>query len=103
MKDDVMLFFCDDKAKVPVGNPGSPVSTEVRGRQSIVPVTTDFVALDLDMLSASLTPSVVLHCFIPDDTEKSFVRGQVYIAVNDSVFQASSPTNNTEENYRRKV
>lgn len=98
-----MLFFCDDKAKVPVGNPGSPVSTEVRGRQSIVPVTTDFVALDHDMLSASLTPSVVLHCFIPDDTEKSFVRGQVYIAVNDSVFQASSQTNNTEENYRRKV
>lgn len=45
MKDDVMLFFCDDKAKVPVGNPGSPESTGVRGRQSIVPVTTERVAL----------------------------------------------------------
>lgn len=90
MKDDVMLFFCDDKAKVPVGNPGSPESTGVRGRQSIVPVTTKRVALDHDMTSASLTPSVVLHCSIPDDTETSFVRGQAYIAVNDSVFQASS-------------
>lgn len=90
MKDDVMLFFFDDKAKVPVGNPGSPESTGVRGRQSIIPVTTERVALDLDMTSASFTPSVVLHCSIPDDTETSFVRGQAYIAVNDSVFQASS-------------
>lgn len=78
MKDDVMLFFCDDKAKVPVGNPGSPESTGVRGRQSIVPVTTERVALDHDMTSASLTPSVVLHCSFPDDTEIICSRAGIY-------------------------
>jgi hypothetical protein len=91
MEGNVMLFFYDDKAKVPVGSPGNPVSTGVRGRQSIAPVTTELVALDHDMTSASLTPSVVLHCSILDDIEKSFVRGQVYVIVNNSVFQTSSP------------
>ena len=88
LADDAMLFFADDKAKVPVGNPGSPVSTGVRGRQSIAPTNTDLVALDHDMTSASLTPSFVLDCTIPDSIDNSFIRSKVYIAVNDSVFQA---------------
>lgn len=86
-----MLFFSDDKGKVPVGNPGCSVSTGVRRRQSIATVTNQIVALGHYMTSASLTLSVVLHCSNPDNTEKSFVRGQVYIPMNDSVFQASSP------------
>ena len=48
-----VMFCSDDKAKVPVGEPGSAVSTGVRGRTSIVPSTT-LVALDHDMTKASL-------------------------------------------------
>ena len=85
------FLCCDDKAKVPFGEPGSSVSTGVRGKTSIVPSSTTLVALDHDMTKASLTPSVVLDCKIPEKPEKSFVNGQVVTAVNDSVFQMSTP------------
>lgn len=91
LKDHLIFLCCDDKAKVPVGEPGAPVSTGVRGRQSISVASSQLVALDHDMTKASLTPSVVLECAIPDTVEKSFVRGKVTTVVNDSVFQTSSP------------
>ena len=39
----------------------------------------------------SLTPSVYLHCDIPCDPKKSFVRGQITTVVNDAVFETSNP------------
>lgn len=86
-----VLFCSDDKAKVPVGEPGAAVSTGVRGRTSIVPTSTTLVALDHDMTKSSLTPSVILQCNIPENANKSFVNGIVTTALNDSVFQSSSP------------
>ena len=91
MKEHCALLFCDDKAKVSIGEPGCPVSTGVRGKKSIVPSSTTLESLDHDMTKASLTPSVILHCKIPDSIDNSFVRGQVTVSVNDSVFQTSSP------------
>ena len=79
----VALFFCDDKAKVPIGEPGVYLSTAVRGKQSIAPTGTVLGALDHDMTMASLTPSVFLSCKIPDSVEKSFLRGQVTTVIND--------------------
>ena len=38
-----------------------------------------------------MTPSVYLRCEVPDTPNKSFVRGQVSVIANDSVFQTSSP------------
>lgn len=67
------LYFCDDKAKVPFGDPEHLISTGVRGRMSIVPTTSTLSALDHDMTRASLTPSVVLQCQIPNDINNSFV------------------------------
>ncbi|XP_033753308.1 uncharacterized protein LOC117336780 [Pecten maximus] len=87
----VALFSCDDKAKVPIGEQGFSVSTGVRGKQTIAPTSTTLVAADHDMTKSSLTPSVILECDIPDTVEKSFVRGQVSVTVNDSVFQTSNP------------
>ena len=87
----VALFFCDDKAKVPVGEPGVYVSTAVRGKKSIAPTGTVFVALDHDMTMASLTLSVFLSSKIPDSVEKSFLRSQVTTVITDSVFQLSNP------------
>ena len=91
MKEATSLLFCDDKAKVPVGEPGTAVSTGVRGRMSIVPTSTTLGALDHDMQSkASLVPSVILECNIPDAVDESFVHGQVHTAINDAVFQVAS-------------
>ena len=91
LKDEAVLFCCDDKSKIPVGEPDKPVSTGVKGRLSIAQTSTELVALDHDMCVSSLTPSVVLQCNIPDSVEQSFVRGKVTTVINDSVFQTSSP------------
>ncbi|WAQ96968.1 hypothetical protein MAR_029658 [Mya arenaria] len=85
-----MLVCSDDKAKVPVGNPGLPISTGVRGKQTITPASMENVAADHDMHCSSLTPSVYLVNDVPDSTDKSFVSGTVHVVVNDSVFQTSS-------------
>ncbi|KAL8607708.1 hypothetical protein ACOMHN_039382 [Nucella lapillus] len=90
--DKAVLVCCDDKAKVKVGEPGAPVSTGVRGRESLAPVTSELCALDHDMTKASVTPSVILCVKQPNpSTEKSFVCGKVATTVNDSVLQPSSP------------
>ena len=87
-KEQAKLLFCDDKAKVPFGNPGALLSTGVRGKQSIVPTTSTLSALDHDMQSSgSLTPSVYLDCEIQDSPTFSFVCDQVTVIVNDSVFK----------------
>ena len=49
------------------------------------------VAADHDMSKSSLTPSVYLHCNTPSSVDKSFVTGQMNVAVNNSVLQQSSP------------
>lgn len=89
--DKCVMVFCDDKAKVKIGDPGAAISTGVRGKKSIVPSTSTLVALDHDMSRCSITPSVVLQCNVPDSVEKSFVRGNVVTVLNDSVFQTASP------------
>lgn len=76
-KEKCILICCDDKAKVPIGEPGLSVSTGVRGKRSIVPTTSTLVALDHDMTKCSLTPSVVLKCNIPSSLDKSFVQGNI--------------------------
>jgi hypothetical protein len=85
----------DDKAKVPVGEPHRPISTGVRGRQSIAPIDAELSSLDHDMKATSLTPSVALLCSIPDSVQQSFVRGQVTAFVNDSVTRPVRITNQT--------
>ena len=44
-----MMFCADDKAKVHVGEPDAPVSTGVRGRESIAHKSVTLEALDHDM------------------------------------------------------
>ena len=52
-----IVVCCDDKAKVPIGEPGFAVSTGVRGKKTIAPTDTTLVAADHDMTKASVTPS----------------------------------------------
>ncbi|XP_052286545.1 uncharacterized protein LOC127882125 isoform X2 [Dreissena polymorpha] len=86
-----VVLFCDDKAKIPVGEPEAPVSTGVRGKKTLAPTETTLIALDHDMTKASITPSVYLSCHVPDTVDKSFVRGVVTTVTNDSVFETSGP------------
>lgn len=86
------LYFCDDKAKVPLGEPDVYLSTGVRGKCCLAPVNSILGAADHDVnKKGSLTPSVLLDCDIPESADKSFVQGQVSVFLNDSIFQASSP------------
>ena len=85
------MYFADDRAKVPVGEPGAPVSTGVRGKKALAPTTSTFSALDHDMSKASMTPSVVLECEIAENANKSFGCGTVTVAVNDTALETSSP------------
>ena len=57
---DAIMLCCDDKAKIPVGNSGMPVSTGVRGKKTLAPVSETLVACDHDMTKSSLCPSVYL-------------------------------------------
>ena len=52
MTRKVAFLCCNDKAKVPVGEPNAPVSTGVRGKMIIAPVSTTRGALDHDMTKA---------------------------------------------------
>ncbi|ESP00199.1 hypothetical protein LOTGIDRAFT_173358 [Lottia gigantea] len=90
--DRCILMSADDKAKIPVGEPGLAISSGVRGKQSIAPTEVTLAALDHDVLQkGSIVPSVILDISIPDVTEESFYRGQVSLTLKDSVFEASSP------------
>ena len=63
----------------------------VTEKKNIAPSATVLSSLDHDITNASLTPSVILQCSLPDSADHSFARGQVVAVVNDLVFQMSSP------------
>ena len=89
---DCAMYFCDDKAKIPIGEPNLALSTGVRGKKSIAPTNSVLVAADHDLHhKGSLTPSVYMRCEVPDSIEKSFYHGNVTTIINDSVFQQSTP------------
>ena len=92
LKDHACVFFIDDKAKIPLGEPDNPVSTGIRGKSSLAPSTTTLSALDHNVSSKGhLTPSVILHPNIPDKVEKSWYQGKVRVTLHDAVFQQSDP------------
>lgn len=88
---DIFVLFIDDKAKIPVGEAGEPVSTGVRGRHSIVPSTSQLAALDHDMTSkGSITSTVYMQPNVPSQPEGSWYSGKVKIVVQDSSCTTSS-------------
>ena len=91
-KEHTNMICIDDKSKVDFGEPGLAVASGVRGKKSIVPVTSTLSALDHDInTKGSITPSVCLKVDIPDELETSFYRGQVAVTLKDSVFEPSTP------------
>jgi hypothetical protein len=97
-KSTCKLFFLDDKSIVPVGEPGVPISTGVRGHNKVlVPMDTNLTACDHDFHVSGLVPSVALACETPSAPEESFFNGQVFVTVKDKVFAPSTPLRHATE------
>ena len=97
-KETSLFLSCDDKAKIDHGEPCCTLSTGVRERKSIVPLSSSLQALDHDVnQKGSITPTVNLLVDITDDINESFYRGQVSVCLKDSVFQPDSRFRSTIE------
>ena len=98
LNKEVTRCICiDDKSKLDYGEPGYVLSSGVRGKKSLLPMTSVLGALDHDVNQrGSLTPSVILDVDIPPKYD-SFYRGQVTVTLKDSVFEASSPFRHAQE------
>ncbi len=81
----------DDKAKIPIGEPGTPEAATSHGRKAISLNGVNLEASDHNYHSVSMTPSVHLLCDIPESASESFFSGQIYVGVKDSVFDGSDP------------
>lgn len=93
-------FIClDDKAIVPVGEPGCPISTGVRGHNKVLAPASGprLVATDHDFHVAGIVPSVALVTNIPLHCNDSFFQGKIYVTTKDKVFEPSSPYRHATE------
>ena len=87
----VTLVSVDDKAIIPIGDPGATVSTGVRGHhRSLVPSSSFLGALDHNFHVHGVVPSVSLIVSIPESSSDSFFTGQVYVGNKNKVTQPSS-------------
>lgn len=92
-------FIClDDKAVVPMGEPGNPVSSGVRpNHQALVPAGVRLVALDHDLHVHGAIPSVLFHVDIPEHSSDSFYSGRLHVTVKDKVFEPSTAMRHSTE------
>ena len=67
----VALLSCDDKAKVDFGEPGAVLSTGVRGKKRLIPMTSSLEALDHDVSKKGTCFSVFL--FLKHESLKVFI------------------------------
>ena len=98
-KDNTALVFVDDKASIPICEPGVPMATVARGKQTIVHGDTPFMVADHDTATkCKIVPSTILMPDIPDTIEDgSLYRGTVCTILKDSIFQSSSPLRHSAE------
>lgn len=104
MKDFAVRFkhLCnmvcqDDKHHCKVGEPAMPVAAVERGRRVVTIDGLRYSVADHDFTKFSVVPSVKMVVEIPDSTEGSFYRGQVYVGTKDCVFEPSSPLRHATE------
>ena len=82
----------DDKATIPVGDPGCPLSMGVRGHnRSLVSLSgPQLHALDHDFHVCGIVPSVAFVVDIPESPADSFFSGQPFVVCTDKITQPSS-------------
>lgn len=89
-RDESQLFFCNGKAKIPIGEPDCPISTGVRGKKTCA--SDHRICSCRSCLASQRKPNtftVLKMCHIGGC--QSFYRGKVTTIMNDSVLQASNP------------
>ena len=87
----------DDKAKIPVGEPGAPEAATSHQCRALSRCKIDLEVSDHNYHSVNLTMSVILDCQIPDSPNSSFCTGQIFVGIKDSVFEGSDPVRHTIE------
>ena len=87
----------DDKAKIPIGEPGTPEAATSHSRKAITTKSVILEASDHNYHSVNVTPSVNLFCNVPESASDFFYDGQVYVGIKDSVFEGSDPMRHTIE------
>lgn len=92
-RDFCSLFWLDDKAIIPIGEPDLPVSTGVRAHnRSLAPVSASapqLSALDHDFHVCGAIPSVAFESTIPSDASETFFQGTVHVTLKAKVFSPS--------------
>ena len=90
-RDHCMLACLDDKHRIKVGDPGSPLAAVERGRRVLVQRNASFEVSDHDFSKFSIIPSVTLLVDIPMEISDSWYRGVVNVSLKEAAFEASSP------------
>ena len=98
-RENVTFVCLDDKAIVPVGEPGIPISTGVRGHNKVLTPSDGpkLVCTDHDFHIAGLVPSVTFVSRIPLHSNDTFFDGNIYVTTKDKIFQPSSPYRHASE------
>ena len=86
-----LFVSCDNKAKADYSEPGTALSTGVRGKKSLIPINSTLGILDRDVSQkGSITPAVSLLYKVPGTIDRSFYRGTPIVTLQHSVFQGSN-------------
>lgn len=81
----------DDKAKIPIGEPGTPEAATSHNRRALTKSSIILEASDHNYHSVNITLSVTLSCEIPNSPQKSFYSGKIHVSLKDSAFHGSDP------------
>ena len=89
----------DDKATIPIGDPGCPLSTGVRGHDcSLVSLSgPQLHALDHDFHVYGIVPSVAFVVDTPENPTDSIFSGQPFVVCKDKITQPSSALRHSTE------
>lgn len=96
------VFFLDDKASIPIGQPNTPVSATRRQRKVLGAGVGQrgLTAADHDVIPMHLTPSVSVKLSPPED-EKSWYMGETEVILKDAIFQPSTAFRHATEIMQR--
>ncbi len=97
-RDHTIMLSVDDKATIPVGAPGQPLSTGVRAHhRALVPVGSTLGASDHDFHVNGLVPSIDFIVNIPENCNDSFYRGDIHVTLKEKIFEPSNPVRHATE------
>ena len=82
--ENCLFVSCDNNANFDYSEPGTALSTGVRGKKSLIPINSTLGALDHDAnQKGSITPTVSLLCKVPDSIDGLFYRRTPIVTLKD--------------------